>query len=48
MKHPHQKNDSLSVAVINRRSHKREQHKDVLGKVTIIRNGARSTFIDGL
>jgi type I restriction-modification system DNA methylase subunit len=29
-------NGELSVAVINRRQHKREAHKDVLGKVTLI------------
>jgi len=28
----------LSIAVINRRQHKRDSHKDVLGKVTIIRD----------
>lgn len=38
IKHPHEKKDVLSVAVINRRVNKREQHKDVLGKVTIIRD----------
>ena len=29
-------NDELSIAVINRRRNKREEHKDVLGKVTLI------------
>ena len=29
-------NDELSIAVINRRRNKREMHKDVLGKVTLI------------
>ena len=38
IKHPHEKKDVLSIAVINRRVNKREQHKDVLGKVTIIRD----------
>lgn len=38
IKHPHEKKDALSIAVINRRANKREQHKDVLGKVTIIRD----------
>lgn len=30
--------DLLSIAVINRRPHKRDEDKDVLGKVTLIRN----------
>jgi type I restriction-modification system DNA methylase subunit len=38
VKHPEQGRDVLSIAVINRRANKREQHKDVLGKVTIIRD----------
>jgi len=38
IKHPEQAAHVLSIAVINRRSNKREQHKDVLGKVTIIRD----------
>jgi len=38
IKHPHLGRDVLSVAVINRRQNKREASKDVLGKVTIIRD----------
>ena len=38
IQHPEQGRDVLSIAVINRRANKREQHKDVLGKVTIIRD----------
>ena len=38
IKHPHKGDKVLSIAVINRRVNKREQHKDVLGKVTIIRD----------
>lgn len=38
IKHPNQGRDVLSIAVINRRKNKREDHKDVLGKVTIIRD----------
>lgn len=38
IKHPENGKDVLSIAVINRRANKREQHKDVLGKVTIIRD----------
>ena len=38
IQHPHQGEKVLSVAVINRRVNKRKQHKDVLGKVTIIRD----------
>lgn len=30
--------DQLSMAVINRRANKRDEHKDVLGKVTLIRD----------
>ena len=38
IKHPHLGKDALSIAVINRRANKREAYKDVLGKVTIIRD----------
>jgi adenine-specific DNA-methyltransferase len=38
IKHPEQKEKVLSIAVINRRQNKRDTHKDVLGKVTIIRD----------
>ena len=38
IKHPDQGCDVLSIAVINRSTNKREQYKDVLGKVTIIRD----------
>ena len=38
IQHPEQGREVLSIAVINRRANKREQHKDVLGKVTIIRD----------
>lgn len=38
IQHPHKGEKALSVAVINRRVNKREQDKDVLGKVTIIRD----------
>lgn len=38
LKHKSQKKPVLSIAVINRRQHKREPSKDVLGKVTIIRD----------
>lgn len=38
IQHPDQGREVLSIAVINRRANKREQHKDVLGKVTIIRD----------
>jgi hypothetical protein len=38
IKHREQKEDMLSIAVINRRPHKRDEDKDVLGKVTLIRN----------
>ncbi|MGE9268510.1 MAG: Eco57I restriction-modification methylase domain-containing protein, partial [Verrucomicrobiales bacterium] len=38
IQHPEQDREVLSIAVINRRANKREQHKDVLGKVTIIRD----------
>lgn len=38
IKHPEQGADVLSIAVINRRKNKREDDKDVLGKVTIIRD----------
>ena len=38
IKHPADKNPVLSIAVINRRQNKREADKDVLGKVTIIRD----------
>jgi len=43
IKHPDQGQDVLSIAVINRRANKREQHKDVLGRVTIIRDISLST-----
>ena len=38
LKHKSQKQPVLSIAVINRRQHKRDAAKDVLGKVTIIRD----------
>ncbi len=38
IKHQKKEVDVLSIAVINRRPNKSEQHKDVLGKVTIIRD----------
>lgn len=38
IRHPQQDQSVLSIAVINRRQNKNEQHKDVLGKVTIIRD----------
>ena len=38
IKHPEQEEEVLSIAVINRRQNKRDAHKDVLGKVTIIRD----------
>lgn len=38
IKHKTDKQDVLSIAVINRRQHKRDASKDVLGKVTIIRD----------
>ena len=38
IKHVTDKKPVLSIAVINRRQHKREAGKDVLGKVTIIRD----------
>ncbi|MCH8526618.1 MAG: hypothetical protein LAT79_05610 [Kiritimatiellae bacterium] len=38
IQHREQKEEVLSIAVINRRPNKREAEKDVLGKVTIIRN----------
>ncbi len=38
IQHLDQGREMLSIAVINRRINKREQHKDVLGKVTIIRD----------
>lgn len=38
LKHKCQNQPALSIAVINRRRHKREPSKDVLGKVTIIRD----------
>ena len=38
IKHVVDKRDVLSIAVINRRQHKRDSAKDVLGKVTIIRD----------
>ncbi|MFC2076709.1 Eco57I restriction-modification methylase domain-containing protein [candidate division KSB1 bacterium] len=38
IKHRFDKNSVLSIAVINRRQSKRDENKDVLGKVTIIRN----------
>jgi REP element-mobilizing transposase RayT/type I restriction-modification system DNA methylase subunit len=38
IKHLADKKQVLSIAVINRRQNKRDAHKDVLGKVTIIRD----------
>lgn len=38
IKHTADKRPALSIAVINRRQNKRDAEKDVLGKVTIIRN----------
>lgn len=38
IKHVTDKKQALSIAVINRRQHKRDAAKDVLGKVTIIRD----------
>ncbi len=38
IKHPDQSRTVVSIAVINRRKNKRDAHKDVLGKVTIIRD----------
>lgn len=35
---PSQQGDKLSLAVINRRTHKRDDSRDVMGKVTLIQN----------